>query len=127
MVAEFEVDTHRSKTMVLLQLKQVGTVDECHRQFEHLVYHIRLYDNSLSNTMFTTQFPMGLKEELRSQVELQLSDSVAKAAILASIKEKLLEKVDRRNTKSYAPKAQSSYNKLDAKPAVTPNEMWKAR
>jgi hypothetical protein len=30
-VAEFEADTHRSKTMELLQLKQVGTIEDYRR------------------------------------------------------------------------------------------------
>jgi hypothetical protein len=42
--------------------------------------------------MLTTQFIMGLEEELRLPVEMQLPDSVAKAAILAAIQEKLLDK-----------------------------------
>jgi hypothetical protein len=126
-VAEFEADTHRSKTMELLQLKQVGTIEDYRRQFEHLVYHIRLYDNSLSNIMLTAQFLMGLKEELRSQVELQLSDSVAKSAIVASIQEKLLEKVNKKYNKPYTSKNQGGYNKTDVKSVVTPNELWKVR
>jgi hypothetical protein len=46
--------------------------------------------------MLTTQFIMGLKEELRLPVEMQLPDSVAKAAILAAIQEKLLDKYQKK-------------------------------
>jgi hypothetical protein len=69
-VFEFEVDTHRAKTMELLVLNQTGSVEDYDRSFEKLVYAIRLYDNSLSNTMLTSQFILGLKDELRSQVEM---------------------------------------------------------
>jgi hypothetical protein len=69
-VFEFEVDTHRAKTMELLVLNQTGSVEDYGRSFEKLVYAIRLYDNSLSNTMLTSQFILGLKDELRSQVEM---------------------------------------------------------
>jgi hypothetical protein len=58
-----------------------------------LVYHIRLYDTSISNIMLTAQFLLGLKEELRTQVEMQPLESVAKAAILAAIQEKLMDKM----------------------------------
>jgi hypothetical protein len=95
-VPKFESDTHRTKTIELLSLRQTRSVEEYHRQFEQLVYHIRLYDTSLSTTMLTTQFIMGLKEELRLPVEMQLPDSVAKAAILAAIQEKLLDKYQKK-------------------------------
>jgi hypothetical protein len=69
-MAEFENDTHRTKTMELLSLRQLGYVEEYHKQFEQLVYHISLFDTSLSATMLTAQFIMGLKEELRLPVEM---------------------------------------------------------
>jgi hypothetical protein len=55
-LAEFEVDTHRAKTMELLNLRQTGSLEEYKRQFEQLVYHIRLSDNSLSTTMLLHSF-----------------------------------------------------------------------
>jgi hypothetical protein len=62
---EFEVNTHHVKTMALLNLRQTGYVEEYKQQFDQLVYHIRLYDPSLSETMLTSQFLLGLREELR--------------------------------------------------------------
>jgi hypothetical protein len=84
-MTEFEFDVHRSKTMELLNLKQRGTIDEYHKQFEQLVYHIKLYDHSLSTTMLTAQFLLGLKPELCYLVEMQLPDSIARATMLAAI------------------------------------------
>jgi hypothetical protein len=49
------------------------------------VCHIRLYDSSVSPTMLTAQFILGLKEELRFPIEMQLTDSVAKATVFASL------------------------------------------
>jgi hypothetical protein len=43
--------------------------------------------------MLTAQFLLGLKEELRTQVEMQPLESVAKAAILVAIQEKLMDKM----------------------------------
>jgi hypothetical protein len=63
-VKEFEVDTHRSKTMQLLNLQQSGSVDEYQKSFEQLVYNIRLFDHSLSETMLTSQFLLGLKDDI---------------------------------------------------------------
>jgi hypothetical protein len=45
--------------------------------------------------MLTAQFLLGLKPELRAPVEMQLPDSVAKAAILATMLEQLLNRVKR--------------------------------
>jgi hypothetical protein len=56
------------------------------------VHHIRLYDNSQSNTKMTAQFILRLKEDFKFLVEMQLPDSVDKAVVPASIYEKLLEK-----------------------------------
>jgi hypothetical protein len=65
---EFEVNTHRVKTMELLNLRQTNTAEEYKLQFDQLVYHILLYDHSLSETMLVSQFLMGLKEDLRHAV-----------------------------------------------------------
>jgi hypothetical protein len=51
MVSEFEANTHRTKAMELLNLKQIGSVVEYRKRFEQLVYNIRLYDPSLSEMM----------------------------------------------------------------------------
>jgi hypothetical protein len=74
---EFEVNTHRVKAMELLNLRQTSTVEEYKLQFDQLVYHILLYDHSLSETMLVSQFLLGLKEDLRHVVEMYLPDSVS--------------------------------------------------
>jgi hypothetical protein len=51
---EFEVNTHRVKTMELLNLKQIGSVEDYKNQFDKLVYHILLYDKSLSETVLVS-------------------------------------------------------------------------
>jgi hypothetical protein len=51
---EFEVNTHRVKTMELLNLKQIGPVEDYKQQFDQLVYRIRLYDGNISDTMLVS-------------------------------------------------------------------------
>jgi hypothetical protein len=58
---EFEVNTHRVKTMELLNLKQTSSIEDYKQQFDQLVYHIRLYDGNISDTMLVSQFLLGLK------------------------------------------------------------------
>jgi hypothetical protein len=125
-VSEFEVDTHHAKTMEHLNLRQTCSVDEYHHSFEQLIYHIRLYDNFVSATMLTAQFLLGLKDELRFPVEMQLPDSVVKVAALAAIQEKLLDRNQKRFARSSSYKHHSVGSKTDSKPAFTPNELCKA-
>jgi hypothetical protein len=44
----FEVNTHCVKTMELLNLRQTGSVEEYKLHFDQLVYHILLYDRSMT-------------------------------------------------------------------------------
>jgi hypothetical protein len=64
----------------------------------HLVYHIRLYDASSSNTILIAQFIMGLKDELKLPIEMQLPNS------MATIQEKLLDKGQKRQYKCFSVK-----------------------
>jgi hypothetical protein len=116
---EFEVNTHRVKTMKLLNLRQTGIVEEYKLQFDQLVYHILLYNHSLSETMLVSQFLLGLKEDLRHVVEMHLPNSVSQAAILAYVQEHLTEK-----SKLVPKKFQA--HKGDDKSAMHSSELWKA-
>jgi hypothetical protein len=54
----------------------------------------------VSTTTLTTQFILGLKEDLWFPVEMKLPEFIAKVAILASIQEKLSEKSQKGATRS---------------------------
>jgi hypothetical protein len=62
---------------------------EYKNQFEKLVYHIRLFDKAISETLLVTQFVLGLKWEVRAGVEMQFPSSISMAAQLALKYEKL--------------------------------------
>jgi hypothetical protein len=113
--------------MELLNLRQTWLVEDYHKAFEQLVYHIRLFDTSLSITMLMAQFLMGLKPELRSAVELQLLDSVANAAILASVQEQLLDKNKKSTTKYACGKQSVATDKGERKGSISATKMWKER
>jgi hypothetical protein len=72
-------------TMELLNLKQIGSVEDYKQQFDQLVYHIRLYDGNIIFIMLVSQFLLGPKEDLRHSVEMHLPDSVSQAATLAAV------------------------------------------
>jgi len=73
-----------------IPLVEGDTVAEYKAAFEQLVYSIRLYDKTISEPFLISQFILGLKEELRAAVEIQLPDTVTRAATLAAIQEGLL-------------------------------------
>jgi hypothetical protein len=127
MIAEFEVDTHRAETIELLNLKQTGLVEEYCKAFEQLVYHIRLFDTSLSSTMLTAQFLMGLEPDIRSTMALQLPDSVAKAAILSFVQKQLLRKQKKSTAKFAYGKQSATSDKGKGKSSISAIELWKAR
>ena len=81
MLQEFDVNIHRERMKELMLLKQGGMVEEYKQQFQQLVYHIRPYEPTISNTFLVTRFVMGLKEELRSVVEMQLPATVQLASM----------------------------------------------
>jgi hypothetical protein len=55
-----EVNTHRVKTMELLNLHQTGSVEEYKLHFDQLLYRILVYDKSISETLSVSHFLMGL-------------------------------------------------------------------
>jgi hypothetical protein len=76
--------------------------------------------------MLTAQFIMGLKEDLRFPVEMQLPDTVARVAVLASVKEKLLDKYQKKQSRWFGSKQVAPLSKGDSKTSFTPTELWKA-
>ncbi|KAK1649759.1 hypothetical protein QYE76_067564 [Lolium multiflorum] len=128
-MSEFELNVYRDKMRELLQLKQTGTVEEYTRQFNQLVYNIRLYDVSVGGMMLVTQFILGLKEELQGPVEAQLPSSVSMASTYATIHEAVFER-QKKSGKAVATRPQSygTYRK-DNRPNNINNsgDMWKAQ
>jgi hypothetical protein len=74
---ESEVNTHRVKTMALPNHRLIGSVEDYKQLFDQLVYHIKLYDHSISKTILTCQFLLGLKDDLRQFVEMHLPQTVS--------------------------------------------------
>jgi hypothetical protein len=59
--------------------------------FEASMYHLLSLDETLNTRFFVTQFVLGLKDELRTAVRLQVPTSVARAVALARIQEEEME------------------------------------
>jgi hypothetical protein len=80
---EFEANTHYDKMLEVLTLRQNGSILEYKSHFDMLVYHIRLFEKAISETFLVTQFVLGLKHELRVNVEVQFPQAVSMATQLA--------------------------------------------
>ncbi|XP_073367813.1 uncharacterized protein [Aegilops tauschii subsp. strangulata] len=120
---EFDVDVYRQKMKELMLLKQANTVEEYKKQFLQLVYTIKLYEPTISDTFLVTRFVLGLKEELRSAVEFQISGTVQLAALYASVQEGLLLQ-----QKTHKPSFQkASHNNTDSRSRLAAGELWKAK
>lgn len=128
---EFDVNIHRNCMRELLLLKHEDTVQQYRTVFNQLVYQVRLYDAAISETMLVTQFLLGLKEEIRSAVEIQLPQTVLLAAECALVQEAVLErhkiqstKVQKQlgSTKFTAPRQEHS-----SRPQFAAGDLWRAK
>lgn len=123
-LAEFDINVHRDKMKCLMLFKQVGTVEEYKREFNQLVYQLRLYESAISDTFLVTRFVLGLKEELRAAVEIQLPKTVSKAATYAVVQEEILLHTKPNRALPLRPGVQKPEIRINHTPA---GELWKAR
>uniref|UniRef100_A0A0A9HL89 Uncharacterized protein n=1 Tax=Arundo donax TaxID=35708 RepID=A0A0A9HL89_ARUDO len=78
--------------------------------------------------MLITQFVLGLKEELRSAVEIQLPDTLSKAALLAIVQEGILQRSHKHTLKHYSSRNNTAtHSKSDTKHNWNSGELWKAK
>ena len=128
--AEFDTNVHKNCMRELLVLKQTGTVQEYRAQFNQLVYRVRLCEGGLSETMLVTQFILGLKEEIKGAVEIQLPTTVHKAAEYALVQESLLDRgktVAAKQGRQFPVRSPQGRYDPGKKPAFSAGDVWKAR
>lgn len=113
--------------MELLTLKQSDSIEDYRKQFEQLVYHIKLFDRTVSETFLVSQFVLGLKDELRSAVDMQLPNTMVKAATLAAVQESLLGRNKKSYSKAMPTKSFTPPAKVDTTSPFSAGELWKSR
>lgn len=121
---EFDLNVHREKMRELMVLKQIGSVEEYKREFSQQVYQLKLYEPMVSETMLVTRFVLGLKDELKAAVEIQLPDTVHKAAAYAKMQEEILSRQKQAKTTTTRVPFQRAEARLNSLPA---GDLWKAR
>lgn len=105
-------------------------MEEYKRAFDMLVYQVRLYDPHVGGMMLVQRFILGLKQELRAAIEVQLPDSVAEAASFAAVQESVLERTKLWTTKSYHKKHPAKTDTVEQhtnQPKFEKGELWKAK
>lgn len=129
-IHEFEGNTHREKTLALRLLTQTSTVAEYKQQIDSLVYQVRLFDPSVGGMMLVSRFVLGLKQEVRNAVLLQLPQTIQQATAVALTQEGLLldfsPSMKRLPAKKFVPKVERlvGTETLGLKPEQA--EPWKA-
>uniref|UniRef100_A0ACD5TPA9 Uncharacterized protein n=1 Tax=Avena sativa TaxID=4498 RepID=A0ACD5TPA9_AVESA len=128
---KFGSDDHIKFLKQFLSLKQRGTVEEYHVEFEKLSYLISMQNPHYDEQFFVAHFIKGLKADIRTAVEVQVPGTVERAILLAIVQQEVLA-----GTKSWALRA-TGYNKHEpavpktdwAKPAVKlgSGDLWKDR
>jgi len=111
----------------LLQLKQIGSVEEYTTQFQNLQYGVTMHNANYDDMFFTQHYIMGLREDIRGMVEAQMPTTVLTASTLAKVQQKVLE---RSKTKAFKPPYQPrAYNqqKTDARPQQHSSNLWQDR
>ncbi|WVZ93179.1 hypothetical protein U9M48_039181 [Paspalum notatum var. saurae] len=88
---KFGVYEHVHALHDLLELKQVGTVEE--------YYQVSLHNGNMGNPYFVSRFIRGLKPELKFGVEAQVPETMERAIMLAKIQQQLHEKNSRSSPK----------------------------
>ncbi len=68
--------TQHEKVQVLQTWRQTGSVVEYKNQFDSLVYQVRVFDPSVGGMMLVSHFILGLEDEIRAAVVVQLPDTI---------------------------------------------------
>lgn len=122
--AKFGSDDYRSALTDLIALRQTGTVEEYTAQFQALQYDIMMHSGKYDDLHFATQYVAGLKDDIKSTMEPQVPITVDRAALIAKIQQKVLDRNKhkfQRNTQA----TRQTQNKPEAKSATSYGNIWR--
>jgi len=125
---QFGYCDYREALSQLLELKQSGTMEDFVTEFESLQYQVCMHHHGYDEEFFVSQFLKGLKDEIKSAVQIQVPDKMTKAITLAKIQQKIVDRSKSKFQKSGSyVKGGSTSVKHDtrATPALSP--LWKER
>jgi hypothetical protein len=111
----------------LLDLKQVGTVEDYTTKFQATQFSITMHNNSYDDMFFTSQYNRGLKEEIRATVEPQMPTTVQKAATIAKIQQGVLARNRTRYARHTIAPRQYNQTQQEVKTTQPQSMLWKDR
>lgn len=120
----FGPDDHRTALNDLLDLTQTSTVEDYTTQFKSLQYDMSMHSSQYDPLFFATQYVRGLRDDIRAVVEPQVPTTVEKAAVIARIQQKV---VDRQKLKYQGKNIQPTaiHHKQQFKPAPHYGNLWR--
>lgn len=96
---EFGADDFRTAITDLLELRQIGSLEEYTTKFQALQYDVTMHNPHYDAGFFAHKYIMGLKDDLRGIVEAQMPNTVLKASILARVQQGVLDRTKSKYTK----------------------------
>lgn len=93
----FGSNDYRSAINELLDLKQTTTVEDYTTQFQSPQYDVSMHGGQYNALFFATQYVRGLKDDIRAVVEPQVPTTIERAAVIAKIQQKVLERAKLKN------------------------------
>lgn len=120
---QFGSDDYRSAINELLERRQTTTVEEYTTQFQSLQYDITMHSYNF-DSLFFASYVNGLKDEIRAVVEPQVPSTVDRAAVIAKIQQRVLD----RNKLKYQAKntqAKTQSTKSDQKNVQGYTNLWR--
>lgn len=84
-IQKFGAQEYSQAMQSLLNLRQVGSVEEYQKSFDDARYTTSVHNHTLDETLYVSQFVKGLKPELQGPVQSHVPESVERAAFLAQV------------------------------------------
>jgi hypothetical protein len=110
---KFGKDIYHHVMRDLLNLKQVGTVEDYLEKFEHIRHQVLLHNDKYDDVLFVNRSIDGLKPDIKSVIQLHRPRTVDAAASLALMQAEALED----SHKKMFTRHNRGYNKYSDKPS----------
>lgn len=112
-IQKFGAQEYSQAMQSLLNLRQVGSVEEYQKSFDEARYTTSVHNHTLDETLYVSQFVKGLKPELQGPVQSHVPESVERAAFVAQVQQGILDKQRQRSLKTV------NQGRLGGQPAKT--------
>lgn len=107
---KFGKDLYHNYMRELLNLKQLGSVQEYYEKFESSMHKVLVHNNSYDDVFFVNRFVDGLKSDVRAAIMLHKPRTVDVALSLALLQEEALEIGGRKNFSKHHSKGYNKYS-----------------